>query len=185
MNRLTAVVFVALLASGTAIAQDAPRCAAPEYRAFDFWLGDWTVRTADGTVAGRNEIQAMAGGCGLLEHWRGVRGGEGMSLNAFDPVLGRWTQRWVGAGVVLWLEGGLVDGAMVMVGPTPRQTPQGAFLDRITWTPLDDGRVRQFWEVSSDGGATWQPYFDGYYSRTAATGGGSDGSGLKPRSFDF
>lgn len=167
MNRTAiALTLWMLMPVVHADAQVAPRCMAAEYRAFDFWLGDWTVRTADGAVAGRNEIRAIAGGCGLLEHWHGVRGSEGMSVNAFDPVLGRWTQRWVGAGAVLWLEGGVVDGAMVLIGTVPRPTPQqGALLDRITWIPLEDGRVRQFWEVSPDGGATWQPYFDGYYSR--------------------
>ncbi len=185
MNRIVAVALLLLVISASAAAQVAPRCGAPDYRQFDFWLGEWTVHTADGTVVGHNEIQAMAGGCGLLEQWRGVRGGEGMSLNAFDPVLDRWTQRWVGAGAVLWLEGAVVDGAMVMTGPTPRPTPQGEFLDRITWTPLEDGRVRQFWEVSPDGGATWQPYFDGYYSRGVAGGGTPGNGGVKPRSFDF
>lgn len=185
MSRTFAIVVLLLSVSFSTSAQVAPRCTGPEYRQFDFWLGDWTVRDADGAVIGRNEIRTMAGGCGLLEHWRGAGGGSGMSLNAFDPVLGRWTQRWVGAGVVLWLEGALVDGAMVLSGPTPRPTPQGPLLDRITWTPLADGRVRQAWEVSPDGGQTWQPYFDGYYSRGVVGGGVPGNGGVKPRSFDF
>lgn len=183
MNR--AIVVALLLMSCSAAAQVAPRCAGPEYRQFDFWLGDWTVRTADGAVVGRNEIRTIAGGCGLIEHWRGARGDEGLSLNAFDPVVGRWTQRWVGVGAVLWLEGTVVDGAMVLVGSMPRPTPQGVMIDRITWTPLEDGRVRQAWEVSPDGGESWQPHFDGYYSRGVVGGGVPGNGGVKPRSFDF
>jgi hypothetical protein len=30
---------------------------------------------------------------------------------------------------------------------------------------LPDGRVRQHWETSKDGGATWTTAFDGYYRR--------------------
>jgi hypothetical protein len=30
---------------------------------------------------------------------------------------------------------------------------------------LDDGRVRQHWRASKDGGETWVTVFDGYYSR--------------------
>ena len=36
---------------------------------------------------------------------------------------------------------------------------------RISWTPLDDGRVRQHWAVSPDAGETWHEVFDGYYTR--------------------
>jgi hypothetical protein len=36
---------------------------------------------------------------------------------------------------------------------------------RITWTPLPEGRVRQFWENSRDEGKTWSVAFDGTYVR--------------------
>jgi hypothetical protein len=32
-------------------------CAAAEHRQFDFWLGDWQVRTAGGKPAGANTIR--------------------------------------------------------------------------------------------------------------------------------
>ena len=35
------------------------------------------------------------------------------------------------------------------------------------WTALPDGRVRQFFEISTDDGATWVTWFDGYYTRKA------------------
>jgi hypothetical protein len=182
----TALVALASIAS-PAGAQDAPtgqdpiveRCQAPEHRQFDFWLGRWEVRNPDGDVVGHNEIARVAGGCGLLERWRGARGSTGVSVNAYDPDLGRWTQRWVGDGATLWLEGGLEEGLerpqgpegprpMVLSGTAPRATPRGQVLDRISWTPLPDGRVRQVWEVSDDGGATWREIFVGLYSEELA-----------------
>jgi hypothetical protein len=42
---------------------------------------------------------------------------------------------------------------------------RGLLKHRITWTPQPDGRVRQFWETSSDGGQTWNAAFDGLYVR--------------------
>lgn len=36
-------------------------------------------------------------------------------------------------------------------------------LNRITWNPTAPGRVRQLWETSTDGGATWTVAFDGRY----------------------
>jgi hypothetical protein len=40
-----------------------------------------------------------------------------------------------------------------------------AVVDRITWTPNEDGSVRQFCEISKDDGETWQVGFDGLYKR--------------------
>ena len=34
---------------------------------------------------------------------------------------------------------------------------------RITWSKLDGGRVRQLWESSTDDGRTWSVAFDGTY----------------------
>ena len=46
------------------------------------------------------------------------------------------------------------------------KSPQGNdIINRITWTPLEDGRVRQRWQASGDGGETWTEVFDGYYQR--------------------
>ncbi len=157
---------LAAQAAGVAAAADdvAPRCRAPEYRQFDFWLGEWEVRNAAGDVVGHNEVRRVAGGCGLLESWRGTGGGSGTSLNTYDAERGHWTQRWVGDGTTLWLVGGLDGGRMVLSGTSPRTTPRGAVLDRISWSALPDGRVRQLWEISPDG-ENWSVGFDGYYSR--------------------
>jgi len=65
----------------------------------------------------------------------------------------------------LTLTGGLVTGKMVMEQREPAAADGKIQVQRITWTPLEDGRVRQQWEVSNDGGATWKTAFDGYYAR--------------------
>ena len=44
--------------------------------------------------------------------------------------------------------------------------PNGApVVQRISWTPEPDGRVRQMWQQSRDGGKTWTVAFDGWYRR--------------------
>lgn len=138
-------------------------CDADEHRQFDFWRGSWDVY-ADGELAGGNEIRPVAGGCALEESWSGAGGSRGTSLNYYDPDDGRWHQLWVGSGgLVLRLTGGLEDGSMVLEG---ERTAEGRRIrDRITWSPLGDGEVRQLWEVSPDGGESWSPTFDGRYRR--------------------
>lgn len=55
---------------------------------------------------------------------------------------------------------------MVLVGETPSgQEPGKSVLQRIAWEKQDDGRVRQLWETSPDGGRTWAVAFDGWYTR--------------------
>jgi len=36
---------------------------------------------------------------------------------------------------------------------------------RALFTLLPDGRVRQYFEQSNDDGATWVPWFEGFYTR--------------------
>ena len=145
-----------------------PACQTPEHRQFDFWLGHWTVRAPNGRVAGTNHIESSLGGCALVEHWTGSGPSRGMSLNYYDAATRQWHQTWTdNAGQPLLLDGGLRDGRMVLEGTAPGADGRPA-RQRITWAPLAGGDVRQLWEASSDGGATWSTVFDGRYSRPPA-----------------
>src|ERR1700693_1348918 len=57
----------------------------PEYRQFDFWLGDWDVYSPDGPSVGANLVTSEQDGCLLIEHWTASTGGEtGTSFNYYD-----------------------------------------------------------------------------------------------------
>ena len=145
-------------------------CESKPRRQFDFWLGDWDVRDPTGKIVGRNRITRVHGGCALEEQWSGNGGVTGSSLNAWDAERDRWHQTWVdNTGGLLQLDGGWKDDRMVLSGqdaPAPGTPPT---LQRISWQPLPDGRVRQLWEVSKDAGRTWTTAFDGTYSRRPVT----------------
>lgn len=139
----------------------------PEQRQFDFWVGDWEVHDGQGKRLGHNRVVALLGGAVLQEHWEGSQGGAGTSLNAYVPARRLWKQCWIDSkGGVLDLEGGMEGTSMVMSGL--REDPKGKVIERITWTPLADGRVRQLWEQSRNGGGTWAVSFEGYYTRLKA-----------------
>jgi hypothetical protein len=80
-------------------------------------------------------------------------------LNTYDVARKVWHQTWVdNDGLLLLLDGGLVNGRMVLEG-------QGQGVrHRITWTPNPDGTVRQFWETA-DASGKWIVAFDGMYKR--------------------
>jgi hypothetical protein len=44
----------------------------------------------------------------------------------------------------------------------------GTSRHRITWTPMDDATVRQFWQVQDAAGGEWKTLFDGRYTRIAS-----------------
>lgn len=162
------LALCALPACGAVVAAaPPPACGAPGHRQFDFWVGLWHVTGPKGGFAGINRIRPIDGGCALQESWSASRGGyTGTSLNWLGPD-GRWHQRWIDSqGQSLELDGGLVGSAMVMEGRTPNpKSPGRSLRQRITWTPLEPGLVRQLWESSADDGANWTVSFDGKYRR--------------------
>ena len=145
-------------------------CQGSEYRQFDFWLGRWEVFTPDGKKAGDNRIDAIDGGCALIERWQGRGGFTGTSLNSWDAAGKQWRQHWVdNQGGLLQLAGGREGPGMVMHS---RELPSSgggvAVHQRISWVPQPDGSVRQHWQRSDDAGATWTTVFDGRYVRARA-----------------
>ena len=103
----------------------------------------------------------------MREDWNGAGGFSGTSLNTYDVERKRWHQTWVdSSGALLLLDGALTGGRMVLAGESlTGDSPPKTSRQRISWTPLPDGRVRQLWEASTDDGKTWSVVFDGFYSR--------------------
>jgi hypothetical protein len=138
------------------------------FREFDFWVGVWEVRTANGQLAGHNTIRSAERGCVLTEHWTSATGGTGMSVNYLDQSKDKWVQVWMAAdGSQITISGGLTDAGMSLRGTLHNVGSGGTLPFRGLWTPLPDGRVRQFFEQSSDGGSSWVPWFEGFYTRIA------------------
>lgn len=175
---LLAPALALLLALPAAAGEQVPKqspCSASDYRQFDFWIGNWTVTNPEGKVVGHNRVERIENGCGIRENWRGSGGSSGRSINAYSHQDGRWHQTWLGSGgLLLQLTGGRVNGSMVLSGTT-RHADGSTVRERITWTPLEDGRVRQHWQQSSDGGKTWKTAFDGMYSKQPAHDAGPSG----------
>jgi hypothetical protein len=170
--RILAAILLGALPLPAAAQSPAPAaplkpCSAPQDRQFDFWLGKWTVTDPSGKPQGTNDIAGELRGCVLQEHWHGVQGERGTSFNHYDAARKRWHQTWVDdSGGILQLDGTWHDGAMVLSGNRPGRAGV-TVTDRITFTPRPDGSVRQWWQVSRDGGATWKTSFDGIYRRSS------------------
>jgi hypothetical protein len=166
---ITAILIAASLLPAIALAQQSPGydCnKASGHRDFDFWLGNWTVASEPGdTHYGNNRINSAEKGCLLLEHWTSANGGTGSSVNYYHPGENKWHQQWNDAGAsIITISGGLQGKAMVMEGDIYYLAEKRSAAFRGSWTPLADGRVRQFFEEKDNEGQ-WNTWFDGYYTR--------------------
>lgn len=177
--RKSVLVFIALPFWATAqttadTTTDGQPAASPcetdaRFREFDFWVGEWDVRDGQGKLQGENSITRQEKGCVLVERWQGVQGSTGMSINYLDRTTDEWVQIWHAAGgYQIDIRGGLTDDGMLLRGTIHYIGSGQTAPFRGLWTPLADGRVRQFFEQSNDDGATWVPWFEGFYSRQSA-----------------
>ncbi len=138
-------------------------CQTGAHRSFDFWIGEWDVTNQQPPAgktppAAKSRISRILHGCAILDEYETPGGYAGKSLNFHDGKA--WRQVWVDTGAQpLFIEGGLAGPSMVM--------SDAGRANRITWTPLPGGRVRQHWETSKDGGKTFTTAFDGLYTPRA------------------
>lgn len=164
MKGILPVAIITVLSVATRAGAQSPArsCTGDAHRQFDFWLGEWTVIDAEGRPAGTSVIQATLDGCAITEAFQSgpMRG---TSVNFYDAARTRWHQTWIdNLGRALYLEGGLANGVMLLEGD--RQGSDGRVSrQRIGWSRLPDGHVRQLWESSNDSGRTWATVFDGRY----------------------
>jgi hypothetical protein len=161
-----ALVLAAAWTGASPLAAQAPGpCDEPHHAAFDFWVGAWEVFTPDGNKAGDNVITKEERGCLLVERWTAVQGGTGQSYNFHDNATGQWRQVWVSPGVTIDYAGGLdAEGRMVLEGTIGYRDGTTAPF-RGTWTPLDNGDVRQHFEQYDAEAEAWTDWFEGIYRR--------------------
>ena len=81
------------------------------------------------------------------------------SFSTYDVSRHSWHQSWVtNRGALLLLDGGLVDGRMVLTATERADVGSSSLLRGVWWTK--GKTVRERAERSKDGGATWAPVFD-------------------------
>ncbi|MCG3118247.1 MAG: hypothetical protein ALAOOOJD_00410 [bacterium] len=143
-----------------------PCTVAPEYRQFDFWIGEWDVQSnGSGQPAGKSSVQLILGECIIFENWTGISGVNGKSFNLYNAVTKQWQQKWVDdRGTITDYAGGWKDDRMEFLASQLQPDGKTQLL-RMTFFKLDPDRVRQFGELSTDEGKTWSTQYDLIYVR--------------------
>ncbi len=143
-------------------------CSDADHSAFNFWVGEWIVSpTGTAVDVATSRIESVSNGCAIEESYHQTLNRQGQptdykgnSYSAYDAADGRWKQFYVDSGgSVTSFVGDARDGGIVMVAGS------GQNLQRMTVRPIEDGKVRQSGESSTDGGETWTPGYDFTYRR--------------------
>lgn len=112
-------------------------------------------------TVGSSSIQLILGQCVISENWS-TPVSSGKSYNIYNTADKKRHQTWVSdKGNLTHYIGGLVDGKMVLDSETISNGKK--VINRMTFSKLADGSVRQHGETSADEGKTWTTTFDFMY----------------------
>ena len=162
------LLFVMLLLTAfTANAQNNPKpCSSPEASQFDFWVGDWTLYTAD-TITGTNSIYKVMDGCTIQENFNSPGSGyTGKSWSVYNPLTKQWQQTWVdNQGGYIVLNGSFENGNMTL-GTAATKLPNGKDqVYRMVYHHITKDSFDWDWEFTTDAGATWTNGWHIHYVR--------------------
>jgi tetratricopeptide (TPR) repeat protein len=145
-----------------------PCDADPNYRAFDFWIGEWDVQPTGpqrgplGSGA-TSVIERQLDGCVIQENWLPQGPGAGKSFNIYNTVTKLWEQYYVDTrGGITHYTGRFREDGHLYLEAKQFASPN---LLRMTFFNQGPSQVRQLGHTSTDGGKTWNVSFDLTYIR--------------------
>lgn len=168
MKRLIFGLTLVLVFSFTSYGQSADsdcNCCTPEYRQFDFWVGNWTVTDSTGKILGSNLVHQIQDGCALQENWTS-KGMTGTSYNFYNSTDQKWRQIWIdNKGGSLELKGKFEDGKMVLKSELLSGEKVDYYYNEIEWILNSDGTVTQTWNIKSKENKLLNTVFVGIYKK--------------------
>lgn len=127
-----------------------------ENRRLDFTIGRYAVVAENGLELARSDvaIDPTLSGCLIEESIATPKGYRATGWLYYDSVEDRFYRTVVdNQGNRLELHGAVSSNGFTMEGVDPADP--GVLL-RLTWSPIEGGDLRQVWEASRDGGASWR-----------------------------
>jgi hypothetical protein len=172
MQKLIAlIIFNSLLFAANAQGGKLP-CSRPEYRQFDFWIGEWEAFSTNGKKAGDSKISLILDSCIILEEWTSASVQQGLryagkSFNTYNAATKQWQQTWVDnvGGTNEYMQGKF-ENKQIIFSSTPFKFSKDTMaIRKMTFTNLSAAKLRQHGEISKDNGITWSTEYDLEYRR--------------------
>jgi len=163
--KITLTILFFFVLSLNSFAQDAPcACCSNNHNQFDFWLGEWTVYDTENNIVGTNKIIKKYENCLIQENWVSEGKNRGTSYNYYDPNDSTWNQLWIdNQGTILNLKGTFSNGAMVLKSELLKGKKVDWYYNRITWSTIDSGYVKQTWDILDQDDNLLTTVFNGIY----------------------
>ena len=147
-------------------------CSLPEYRQFDFWIGEWEAFGPKGQKAGDSKISLLLDSCTIFEEWvsatvqKGLRYA-GKSFNMYNASKKRWQQYWLDntGSITEYFNGHFESRKMILETDNVRVNDSTWLIQKMTFYDLGPDKMRQHGENSGDGGKSWTTSFDLEYRR--------------------
>lgn len=147
-------------------------CSRPEFRQFDFWIGQWEAFAINGKKAGDSKISLILDSCIILEEWisasivNGLRY-SGKSFNSWNIAQHQWQQTWVdnAGGTIAYTQGKFENDKIIFNTDPFRVSKDTIATRRLTFFNLGPDKVRQLGEITKDSGTTWLTEYDLEYRR--------------------
>jgi hypothetical protein len=169
MQKLILVIPILLL-SLTALSQRP--CSRPEYRQFDFWIGEWEAFGKNGQKAGDSKITLILDSCTLLEEWTSASVNQGLryagkSFNIYNAATKQWQQTWVdnAGGTNEYLLGKFENNQIIYQSSSFPYKKDTLAIRKMTFTNLSPVKLRQHGEISTNNGISWTTEYDLEYRR--------------------
>ena len=147
-------------------------CSSPQFRQFDFWIGEWDVFGKNGQRAGDSKISLILDSCIILEEWTSANVQQGLryagkSFNTWNAASKEWQQTWVDntGNTTAFTHGKFEDKKIIFTTDAFPFSKDTIAMRRLTFFDLGKDKVRQFGEITKDKGVTWLPEYDLEYRR--------------------
>ena len=136
---------------------------------FDFWVGEWdlTWTNADGkTDKGTNSIRKILDGKVIQENFSEAHGSfKGTSITVYNPTKKTWHQAWAdNRGGYYDFEGAVEEKKRIFKTQTKNVNGEKV-IQRMVFYDIAPDALTWDWEISKDGGATWQLQWRIYYTK--------------------
>jgi len=138
---------------------------------FDFWEGKWeaTWKEGENVGKGQNELTWIHGGKVLQENFEILKGQSkgfvGGSLSVFQPQTNTWRQAWADAqGGYYDFIGGFEEDKRIFK-TRPKAVNGDVIVQRMVFHDIEKDAFTWDWEISQNGGETWNLSWRIFYTR--------------------
>jgi hypothetical protein len=139
---------------------------------FDFWVGEWTASWDEGNgieLLGTNTITKNLDNKIITEQFRIKKGKnagfKGTSISVFQPQTNTWKQAWADNQAGYYDFTGAFEGDKRMFQTASTSTNGDVIMQRMVFYDITRLSMTWDWELSKDGGESWQLSWRIFYKK--------------------